>query len=362
MATQNPNKIKRQRAVLRSLAFLMLPSSLSHASYELREDDQRRIINAHQLPSYIDGRDVKIAIIDGYFDPNSDTRNALSTSTKAAYKEKNLNQVADIAHWIGGNHANHVSSSIHNVVPNAELRVIDLNNDPSVCDKVQDNARVIAAIDKAIESKVDFINISRRIAPDGDWVGQITKEVKAAFLKARDAGIGVIKSAGNDQEFTGGTAYTRSLVKLLEEMRGSMILAAATQYDTDWQYEKLAGFCRGEMNLKTGKMTELPTGSNYAGLAHEYTVSAPGKYNYAYGARNQRLAMSGTSMAAPIVTGAAGLIKSAHPDLSSSEVLSYILQSARTKSLGNKLELPAGKYGRGIVDVGNALQMIKGQK
>ena len=64
-------------------------------------------------------------------------------------------------------------------------------------------------------------------------------------------------------------------------------------------------------------------------------------------------------MAAPIATGAACLIKSAHPELSSRDVLDYILKSARTKSLGDNLDLPAGKYGRGILDVNQALTMIK---
>lgn len=296
MMVQNLNKIKRQTTVLRSLAFLMLSSSLSYASYELKEEDQKKVINAYHVAPNINERNIKIGIIDGHFDPNSDTRDALSMSTKATYKGKNSHHVAYRAQEYGGDHANHVSSSIHNVVPTAELCVIDLHNQPSLLNKAQGNARLIAALNEAMTSKVDFINISLRIAPDHNWDGEISQEVKAAFLRARDTGIGIIKSAGNDQEFTGNTAYTRSLVKLLEEMNGSMVLAAATQYDMQGQYEKLAQFSKGKMDLKTGKIKLdqyghpiVARGSNLAGLAHAYTITAPGKNNYAYGASCKRI-------------------------------------------------------------------------
>jgi len=342
-----------------------MSSSSSYGSYELKEEDQKKIINAHQAASKIDEVNIKLGIIDGHFDPYSDTKNVLSKSTKDAYVGQNRFKVADRAHLLGHDHANHVASSVHNIIPKAELRVIDLNSEPSLLRRTG-NARLIAALDEAIRSEVSFINISLRISPDGDWNGKITEEVKAAFLRVRDAGIGIIKSAGNDQEFTGSTDYTCSLVELLQEMNGSMILAAATQYDIDGQFEKLASFSKGKMDFHTGKMKvdqhgrpKLPRGSNLAGLAHEYTVTAPGKYNYAHGAMNNRIKKSGTSMAAPVVTGAAGLIRSAYPELSSTEVLGHILQSARTRSLQDNIDLPAGKYGRGILDVKQTLQRIK---
>ena len=366
MDTLNLIKSKRQKTVLMSLAALMLSSSLGHASYDLREEDQRSLINAQQLLTSVEGRNIRAGVIDGFFDPQSDTYNVLSQATKDAYQGRNARQVVYNAQMNGHDHANHVASSIHNVAPQTELRVIDLNNDPSVLQAGQGNARLIAALYEAIRAKLDFVNISLRIAPDYDWNGAITQDIKAAFLRARDAGIGIIKSAGNDQEFTGSSAYTRSLVELLEEMNGSMILAAATEYNPDGQYEKLASFSKGRINLQTGKIKLdrygnpiLARGSNLAGLAYDYTITTPGKNNYAYGADNLRMSMSGTSMAAPIATGAACLIKNVHPELSSREVLGYILKSARTKSLQDNLDLPAGKYGRGALDVNQALTMIK---
>ncbi|OJX10141.1 MAG: hypothetical protein BGO77_03235 [Caedibacter sp. 37-49] len=366
MTPLNMIKSKRQKTVLMSLAALMLTSSLGLASRNLSEEDQIMLINAQHLHASVEGKNIKAGIIDGFFDPHSDTQAVLSHVTKDAYQGQNPRQVVYNAQNYGHDHANHVASSIHNMAPRTELRVIDVNNDPSVLHAGQGNARLIAALDEAIRAKLDFVNISLRIAPDRDWNGAISQDVKAAFLRARDAGVGIIKSAGNDQEFTGTSAYTLSLVELLEEMRGSMILAAATEYNSDGQHEKLASFSKGKMNFQTGKTKLdrhgnliLTRGSNLAGLAHDYTITTPGKKNYAYGAGNVRMIMSGTSMAAPIATGAACLIKSAHPRLSSKDVLDYILRSARTKSFQGNLDLPVGKYGRGILDVNQALTMIK---
>lgn len=352
MCLRNIKKFKKQKVVLTSLACLLLSTSQLVASYSLGEENQRQMINAHRLPASVAGQGVKVGIIDDYFDPNSDTRDSLSKSTCLAFVGQNAHVLVEKAHKLGHDHSNHVASSIHNIAPGAELRIIDLNNEPSLQSKTDGCMRLIAAIDEAIKSKVSFLNISLRISPDGDWNGPIDQNVKEAFLRARDAGIGIIKSAGNDQEFTGHTAYTRSLVELLEAMQGHMLIATATQYDSKGQFEKLAHFGKDSK-------TKLLKGSNLAGLAHDFAVSAPGKYNYARGAADERIAMSGTSMAAPIVTGAAALLKSVHPELSASAVLTLLLNSARTKSLGQQYDLPAGKYGRGILDVASALRLAE---
>lgn len=316
MYSQSKQSLKQLSYILFTSVSLLAQAQAS-ISYGLTEENQREVINAHQLPYFINGRDVKVGIID-------------SSNTE--------------------NHSNHVTSSARNIAPRTNFCLFDLNNDPILSQAGQGNARLIAALDKAIEEKCNFINISLRIAPgnisaDQAWNEAITSQVKAAFLRVRDAGIGIIKSAGNDQEFIGSTAYTLSLVNLLKEMNGFMILTAASEYNSDNQFEKLAGFSKA--------------GSNFAGLAHEYTITVPGKHNYARGANNIRMPMSGTSMAAPIATGAACLIMSAHPELSSREVFRYLLASARTKTLKDNIDLPTGKYGRGILDVGQALTMIK---
>jgi len=95
-----------------------------------------------------------------------------------------------------------------------------------------------------------------------------------------------------------------------------------------------------------GKLADF---SNYGSYIN---ISAPGVYIPSTYYKNQYASLSGTSMAAPHVTGLAGLIKSANPELSNKEIMEIIQSSAR--DLGKK-----GKdiqFGNGLIDVNSALK------
>ena len=343
MFIRTQQQLKNAKIIYFTLALLINTSLQTQAKDTEELGDAKGIIGVQKSSEGLTGYNTKIGVVDGYFDPKSDTQNSLSKSTKRTFLGQDSQLVASKAHTrgLGDDHANHVSSIIHHIAPQAKLRVIDMYNEPSVRDASSHNARLIAAINAAIESKVDFINISQRISPDSDWEGKISNDLKKAFYKARDARIGIIKSAGNDNELIGSKPYTRSLAKLLYKMQGSMIIVTASTYDNDNQ-ESLALF------------------SNKAGMAYKYTVSAPGTNILAYGASNKLVKMSGTSMAAPIVTATASLLKEAYPDLSAKDILNSILRSARKISLDQTVYFSEGKYGRGVVDFGGAL--LKAEK
>ena len=285
------------------------------------------------LPCNAMEKPTTVGIIEKYFDPYSgNIRHHLTQSSLDTYdKENPLYVIADAQDEdLGDHHANHVTSIIHGASPKSSIRLIDLAYEQGVNDKISDEAKTIAAIYKAIDSKVDFINISRRLCPSNDRNGEISEEMKRALLAAKDAGIGVIKSAGNDGEYTGHTAYTSSLYSLLTEMNGSMIMAVALDKDgTDlaWDF------------------------SNKAGRAHQYIVAAPGEDILAQGANNKTILMSGTSMAAPHVTGLAAHLKQEY-QLPPNQVLDCILQTARIDNL-----FQTRIFGRGKVDKDGALRL-----
>jgi subtilisin family serine protease len=92
------------------------------------------------------------------------------------------------------------------------------------------------------------------------------------------------------------------------------------------------------------------TFSNYG---NDVDVSAPGveiASTYIY---NEYAALSGTSMACPHVAGLAGLVLSVNPNLTNTDVMSIIQQSAT--DLGAPGKDPY--YGSGLINVNNALQM-----
>jgi len=284
------------------------------------------------LPSNAMEKPSSVGVIEKYFDPYSgNIRHHLTQSSLDTYDKKNpLYVIADAQDEdLGDHHANHVTSIIHGASPKSSIRLIDLAYEQGVSIKLGDEAKTIAAIYKAIDSKVDFINLSRRLCPSNDRNGEISEEMRRALLAAKDAGIGVIKSAGNDGEYTGQTAYTNSLYSLLTEMNGSMIMAVALDKDgTDlaWDF------------------------SNKAGKAHQYIVAAPGEDILAQGANNKTILMSGTSMAAPHVTGLAAHLKQEY-QLPPNQVLDCILQTAR---IDNPFQTRI--FGRGKVDKDGALR------
>ena len=94
----------------------------------------------------------------------------------------------------------------------------------------------------------------------------------------------------------------------------------------------------------------LEPSSNYGGGAVD--LAAPGKYILSTISNNQYAYMSGTSMAAPMVSGAAALIKSARPDLTTEKIREILLSSAEKNSAMEGKTATAG-----MLDVGKAMEL-----
>ena len=99
-------------------------------------------------------------------------------------------------------------------------------------------------------------------------------------------------------------------------------------------------------------------GSNTPGSDPEIQarwISAPGSdiTGPFFGNNSEYFQLSGTSQAAPLVTGAAALVKSKFPSLSNAAVLQILLDTADKSFAGYDATL----YGQGILDVAAALQI-----
>ncbi len=92
--------------------------------------------------------------------------------------------------------------------------------------------------------------------------------------------------------------------------------------------------------------------ANFSNYGDYIDIAAPGVNIPSTFFNSQYAALSGTSMAAPHVAGLAALIKSASPDLKSSQVINIIKSSAiDLGDQGKDIE-----YGNGLIDVNSALQ------
>ena len=176
------------------------------------------------------------------------------------------------------------------------LKVYDSKEDSSVgARRTPISERVAKAVEMAIEFHADIIHLSMgwpRIAN--------TSKVEAAFKKARDAGILVVAAAGNDHH-------------------QAQIFPCA--------YQEV--ICVGSVNIDGGL-------SNFSNFGGHVDIVAPGQEilslwpllkSSQFGPKGYEL-KSGTSQAAPFVSGALAILKSIFPEESARQIRARILLGA----------------------------------
>ncbi len=194
---------------------------------------------------------------------------------------------------------------------------------------------VVQAVDYAIQQKADVISMS--------FVGDYQDpELKAAFRRAYDLGIVVVAASGNNR--------------------------ANQQGDLDQFPQFPVCFDRGDdVNWILGVTSLNVRGglSRFADYGSCVDISAPGENIYStdryapqYGYPNNFSGpYQGTSFAAPLVAGAAALIKSIRPDWSARDIIDNLLQTADpVDALSPSF---VGKIGRGRLNLDQAITRAK---
>lgn len=319
--------------------------------------DYRKIIKADG-PHDKRGEGVKVAIIESrWFDPEGDTKSALTQTTKDRLIHNNppRNQ-AD-------GHINCVASIIagtNGIAPQSELEIIHYTTTTIVFENIEiespadyknpnsairkaldakdDYASLVAAIRQAIDAKVDFINLSIGFGSVGSNFPQALHQ---PLLEARDAGIGIVLAAGNQDNLGRfgvvlGNNQFKGFADFLGKMQGHMRIAVSTSY---------------EKNEKTGKIEEIKSGfSNRVDWqVAQYTYAAPGDRIRSYGINSVPQIMSGTSFSTPMVVGAAALLKSNFQHLTNVQILDILAQTTRKKD-------PINIFGQGVLDISAAFE------
>ncbi len=178
-----------------------------------------------------------------------------------------------------------------------------------------DSKDVIAAVQYAKENGAQICNLS---------FGAVTydPQLDAAI---RDSGMLFVISAGNGDDSGLGLDIDKTPVYPASFSAGNTISVANMVFD---------GSLHPSSNYGKGSVDIAAPGS--------YILSTTSNHGYGY--------MTGTSMAAPMVSGAAALIASCRPELSATELKDAILASVR------KVEAMEGKVSTGgILDVYGAI-------
>ena len=153
---------------------------------------------------------------------------------------------------------------------------------------------IARGIDRAVAAGVRVVNLSL----GGEAAG---RSVLEAVRRAAGAGIVTIVSAGND----GGSLPDGFAREIAAAAPGLVIIAGATN--------------------RNGIIASF---SNRAGQAQDVYLAAPGSGLRAPDHTGQVFSWSGTSFAAPVISGAAALLADAFPNLTGAQIVEILLDSA----------------------------------
>lgn len=310
------------------------------------------------------GNGVKVAVMDNWFDlslkKTSQKKHKYSPSTLNLHENfpemvANLNYANAVSAI--GHHANHVASIVESIANNSELQVINFqaeNYNPT--SNTSDPIPYLRGLDRARKSgkKPSFINLSLQF-PSAEGQSLLDSELQDVFkeklIQLANENIGIVLALGNDQASTADSQYLKSLVDLSKDprMKGRMILVVASDFvDGDYAFADDI--------------------SNYPGDEEDgkRIIAAPGTRILAAGAADIPLIKSGTSMAAPMVTGVCALIeeylkkKFNVDEIDADIVFNILLDSAFDVNLNG--QALGYKFGNGIVNPLGALKYIESPK
>lgn len=252
--------------------------------------------------SYFTGQGIKVAVLDTGISPHDDLTIAGGVSINGytkSYRDDN-GHGTHVAGIIGAKN-NEIGTV--GVAPNAELyavKVLDYDGSGYISD-------IISGIDWAISNNMDIINMSLGAAYDSYALHQ-------AVDHAYNNGILIVAAAGNNGNSSG---------------MGDTIEYPA-RYDST-----IAVSAIDSKNIR----------GNFSATGNRIEVAAPGVDVLSTYLNNGYASMSGTSMAAPYVTGTLALLKEANPTLTNSQLRSKLKDSVVDIGLDGK----DAYYGYGLV-------------
>ena len=315
----------------------------------------KKIIGAEAVHHQgITGRGSKVIVVEAYFDQtHSDYADNLTQSTVAAanVSEGLFNDYVTrpLDKYVKGLHAAHVTGTIagkSGVAPDADIRVVDYMKETYVPHEdiifsAEDSIR--KALQIAAKTEGDIVNLSQALVhPAFHENYGISTETKKAMIDIAQSGKVIVMAAGNQGIKLGSNRYTKSLVDLAAspEMKGRLMLVGALGYDLC--QERITAFsCKPSLQAKP------------------FYITAPGDDIDGPNSYNRRHLSSGTSMAAPMVSGALALVMGAAPGLKPEDYVRIIHNSARTKSLNESTLFSSAMYGNGVLDVQAAIDLAR---
>lgn len=256
-------------------------------------------------------KQIVIAVIDNGFDLNHP-----ELKGKAVKPYNVIDKSTDVSPS-KQNHGTHVASTIV-ATGNNNQGLVGICPDCTLMPiKVEDqngkmsNTYIIDAILYAIKNKADVVNLSLGM--------QIPIGVNIPLEEQKE----YINSNAKDEE-----EFWDDLFNYANEKNVTCVLAAGnsnimTGFDP---------FQRAKSTIKVGAINQNEQKANFSNFGPNTTIYAPGTNIYGAKPGNSYEVLEGTSMAAPIISGIIGLIKSKNKNISNQEILRIINANSISKN------------------------------
>ena len=256
-------------------------------------------------------KQVVIAVIDNGFDLNHP-----ELIGKAVKPYNVINKSSDVSPS-KENHGTHVTSTIVangnnnqglvGICPDCSFMPIKVEDQNGI----MSNTYIIDAILYAIKNKADVVNLSLGM--------QIPMGLNIPLQEQKE----YINSSAKDEE-----EFWNDLFNYANEKNVTCVLAAGnsnimTGFDP---------FQRAKSTIKVGAINQNEQKANFSNFGPNTTIYAPGTNIYGAKPGNRYEVLQGTSMAAPIISGFIGLIKSKNKNISNQEVLRILNSNSVIKN------------------------------
>jgi subtilisin family serine protease len=287
------------------------------------------LVNGEKAWETTQGEGVTIAIVDSGANYNHPDLNPNIKINENEIPDNGIDddhngQIDDVYGWdfaIGDaypyddeSHGTHVSglaaSAVSGIAKKAKILVVKVML-PSGSGTL---SAIVSGIYYAIKQKVDVINLSL----GGE--GKASPLLIAAIKKAQEAGILMVVASGNGDE-RGNGINTDVVASYFTALDGSNVLAVAATDESD-DLTPYSNYGMRSVDLAA------PGGTRDRPLVSTYSETDLAKY----------IAYPGTSMASPVVAGAAALVKSVNKDLNAEQVKAILMKSGKSvSSLNGKI-------------------------
>ncbi|MCH2230413.1 MAG: S8 family peptidase [Crocinitomicaceae bacterium] len=204
---------------------------------------------------------------------------------------------------------------------------------------------IALAIRYAVDNGASIINMSF-----GKAYSPHAMEVYEAFKYADSKGVLLVHAAGNDNKnIDEEPNYPTSMYEFQDKKLDHFLtIGASTRFPSEVKNIDVEAKAKGNAE----KLAKLREKNQFAGndLSADFSnygkkgvdVFAPGLEIYNTVPQSDYAAIQGTSMACPMVAGAAAMLKSYFPEMSMKEIKDVLLSSS-TKYVGESVVMPGGK-------------------